>query len=79
MKKKSPPPKEKKFKDWSPAAQAAVTRLLDLMAGRTLTQEQHAFAGGFNSRTFRRWLKKEYEPTPEYLNALNRYIDRASK
>ena len=76
MKKKSPPTKTKKFKDWSPEAKDAVTRLLAKMAETTMTQEQHAFAGSFNSRTFRRWLKKEYEPTPEYLKALNRYLDK---
>ncbi len=67
----------KTFEDWKPDAQVAVLRLIGLVEGSTLTQEQHAFAGGFNSRTFRRWLNKEAEPNGEYLKALTRYIVRA--
>ncbi len=67
----------KRFEDWKPDAKVAVLRLIGLVEGSTLTQEQHAFGGGFNSRTFRRWLNKETEPTGENLKALTRYIVRA--
>ncbi len=65
---------KKTFADWKPEAQAAITWLISVVEKSRLTQEQHAFAGGFNSRTFRRWLKKESEPDGEYLKALLRYL-----